>query len=255
MFDLFKSRPRDVKEIRNELLRFIKEQLQRNEGGEGSNITGLYLFFNCSAEERHLYEAAVYNEAPGRFRDEEIQKIADDYAISLPPSWVLEITFGQELPPEAIRCKDLDAALLVSTTGKRVLSKEATAYINVLNGSAEKEKYAISSTRGKFNIGRGASVQTPDGFFRKNFIAFKDSDEKNRAVSRQHAHIEWDPDSGAFFLFADDGGVPPGNKIKVRTTGGAPVKLMTTKLGHRLQEGDQVILGESAVLEFSYLAD
>jgi hypothetical protein len=79
------------------------------------------------------------------------------------------------------------------------------------------------------------------GFFRKNFIAFKDSDEKNRAVSRQHAHIEWDPDSGAFFLFADDGGVPPGNKIKVRTTGGAPVKLMTTKLGHRLQEGDQVI--------------
>jgi hypothetical protein len=33
---------------------------------------------------------------------------------------------------------------------------------------------------------------------------------------------------------------------------GEPWKLQTTQLGYSLKEGDQMILGESAVLEFSY---
>ena len=257
MFDLFKNRPKDVKEIRNAILQFIKEQLQKTEGGEGSSITGLYLFVQCSAEERYLYEAALFYETPDKFKLESVQKIADDYAIALPASWIMEISFSDELPVETIRAKTVDVALLVSTFKNPIVHKDATAYINVLNGEAEKEKYTISSSRGKINIGRGATVQTADGFFRKNTIVFKDSEsnEMNRAVSRQHAHIEYDPAIGSFFLFADEGGVPPNNKIKVRETDGATVKLMTTQIGHRLQEGDQVILGESAVLEFTFLAD
>ena len=256
MFDMFKNRPADVKGIRSALLQFIKEQLQKTEGGEGSNITGLYLFLECSDEEKHLYEAAVYFDAPGKFKEDEVQKIADDFAIALPANWIMEIAFS-EAPAEAIKAKPIDAALLISTYRTPILHKEATAYINVLSGEAQKQQYMISSAGGKINIGRGAKVQTPDGFFRKNVIAFTDSDtnEKNRAVSRQHAHIEWDQVIGAFFLFADEGGVPPNNKIKVRAVGGTPVKLMTTQIGHRLADGDQVILGESAVLEFTFSAE
>ncbi|MEP7109295.1 MAG: FHA domain-containing protein [Ferruginibacter sp.] len=256
MFDLFKNRPKDVKEIRHAILQFIKEQFQKIEGGEGSNITGLYLFIHCNDEERHLYEAALFHNTPGKFKNDEVQKIADDYAIALPVSWAMEISFNKEPVPEATRSKTIDVAILISTSRNPVLHKEATAYINVLNGDAERERYMISSSGGKINIGRGASVQTADGFFRKNFVVFTDSDsnEKNRAVSRQHAHIEWDPVAGSFFLFADEGGIPPKNKIKVRAPGGVPVKLMTTKTGHLLQEGDQVILGESVVLEFTFMA-
>lgn len=55
-------------------------------------------------------------------------------------------------------------------------------------------------------------------------------------------------------LFADDGGVPPRNKVKIRSkTDHNPVKLTFTELGFILNEGDQIILGESAVLEFSYI--
>lgn len=254
MFDLFKNRPKDVKEIRNALLQFIKGQLQKTEGGEGRNITGLYLFIHCDDEERHLYEAAVFYDSPDKFKNEEVQKIADDYAIALPSSWIMEISFNKDLPAEAIHSKTIDAALLISTFRNPLQHENATAYINVLNGEAEKARYVIDSSGGKINIGRGAMVQTPDGFFRKNNIVFIDSEtnEKNRAVSRRHAHIEWDPVTGSFFLFADEGGIPPNNKIKVRATGGTPVKLMATQIGHRLQEGDQVILGESAVLEFTF---
>ena len=56
-------------------------------------------------------------------------------------------------------------------------------------------------------------------------------------------------------LFADEGGVPPRNKIKVRSSKEVnPVKLYSSRVGHRLEEGDQILLGESALLEFSYFA-
>jgi hypothetical protein len=64
MFDYFKQkkddRPLDVKSIRHRLLQFIKEQLQRWEGGEGSQIKSLQLFLAPLPEEIQLYESVVY---------------------------------------------------------------------------------------------------------------------------------------------------------------------------------------------------
>ncbi len=132
----------------------------------------------------------------------------------------------------------------------------AIAYLKVRIGEAEKEEYTISSTTGKIYIGREKKVQTLDGFYRENIIAFPESkNESNKFISRQHAHIEYNPDSGFFLLFADEGGIPPRNKIKIRTANEQnPVKLYTTQIGHQLKEGDQILLGESALLEFSYTA-
>jgi len=182
-----------------------------------------------------------------------VQKIADDFSIELPQNWTMEIVFADSLPAEAVKLPDLDAALFIQTR-KRTLIKSATAYIRVLNGEAEKEEYIITSTSGKVTIGREKKVQTPDGFFRENAIAFPagSNHEGNKFVSRQHAHIEWDNDSGSFLLFADEGGIPPRNKVKLRTEKGELEKLQTMEIGHQLREGDQIILGDSAVLEFSY---
>lgn len=258
MMDLFKQktehRPQDVKMIRDSLLRFIKEQLGKVEGGEGGNIKGLHLFIACTGAEKHLYESAVYAEEEYRFKREEIQKIADDFAIKLPPDWSMEISFLDVIPPEAIKVPNLDAGLFIQTK-KRSIQKTATAYLTVLNGEAEKERYAIRSTDGKINIGREKKVQGGDGFFRINTVAFPGTSnhESNRFVSREHAHIQFDNDTGHFLLFADEGGVPPRNKVKVRSVKEAtPVKLFSTQIGHTLQEGDQIMLGESAILEFSY---
>ncbi len=63
MFDLFKQKGEasapDVKALRQSLLQAIKDQLRRWEGGEGANIKGLQAFLAPSADERHLYEAAL----------------------------------------------------------------------------------------------------------------------------------------------------------------------------------------------------
>lgn len=87
-----------------------------------------------------------------------------------------------------------------------------------------------------------------------NDIAFptESSSKSNKFVSRQHAHIEWNRDAGAFFLYADEGGIPPRNKVKVQTADGGIVRLQSTQVGHQLAEGDQIMLGEGVVLGFGY---
>ncbi|MEO8413320.1 MAG: FHA domain-containing protein [Ginsengibacter sp.] len=254
MFNLFKERPHDVKSIRNILLQFIKERLQRAQGGEGGNIMGIYLFINCSAAEKHLYEAAVFANVPGKFKIEEIQKIADDYAITLSPSFKFDIAFTDTFPPQADLVKDIDAAVFISTKRSGLSNKKNRAFIKVLHGEAEKETYLIDSAGGRINIGREARVRATGNYVRKNAIVFTPI-ERNRSVSRQHAHIEWDADSGSFLIFADEGGIPPNNKMKVRTPEGALIKMQAIEVGHRLQEGDQIILGDMAVLEFTYSED
>jgi hypothetical protein len=257
MFNLFKGdkedRPADVKGIRYELLQFIKQELQKAEGGEGGNIKGLNLYLACPSSEQAMYEAAVYTDKPEIFKDE-VQRIADDYAVNLPESWLMEVIFGQEFPPEAVKSNKLNAAFFIKTS-KNFIKQTASAYLRALSGDTDQKEYNITSDGGKVHIGRDKKAQGDDGFFRTNHIAFpSDSEnESNKYVSRQHAHIEWNNDAGRFMIFADEGGVPPRNKIKIRSEKSEDIiKLSSTHIGHQLQEGDQIILGESAVLEFSY---
>jgi len=254
MFNLTKERPHDVKGIRHILLQSIKEKLQRAQGGEGGNIMGVYLFINCSEAEKHLYEAAVFENNPGKFKIEEVQKIADDYAITLSPSFKFEVTFTNIFPPQADLIHGIDAAIFISTKRSGLTNKKNKAFIKVLNGEAENDTYLIDSGTGRINIGRESRVQAAGNYVRKNVIAFKPV-ERNRSVSRQHGHIEWEADSNSFLVFADEGGIPPNNKMKVRTPEGALIKMQAIEVGHRLQEGDQIILGDMAVLEFTYLAE
>jgi hypothetical protein len=257
IFNLFnsdgKNRPDDVKGVRHTLLQFIKQELQKAEGGEGANIKGLTLYLNCDATDRHMYEAAVYAEQPEIFKDE-IQKIADDFDLGLPDRWTLDVIFDSEVPDEAVTMPNLNAAFFIKTS-KHFIQQKATGYIRVLNGETELHEYTLTSGPDKINIGRDKKAQADDGFFRTNQIAFpsESGDGANKYVSRQHAHIEWNIEAQRFMLFADEGGIPPRNKIKIRADKSENViKLHSTAIGHPLQEGDQVILGESAVLEFSY---
>jgi hypothetical protein len=256
MFNIFSQsndNPTDVKGVRDALLRAVKEELQKAEGGEGRNIKGINLFIAPPANDKHMYESAVYQDEPDRFK-EEIQRIADDFDLGLPDNWILEINFDEEFPPEAVKLNEVNAAIFIRTKD-HVIKRSGDAYLRILNGVAEKPEYHITSQDGKLNIGREKKAQVDGGFFRTNHIAFPGDvgDEANKFISRQHAHIEWNNEKGCFMLFADEGGIPPGNKVKVRSgANGTLSKLHSSQIGHQLEEGDQVILGETAVMEFSY---
>lgn len=261
-FSLFKrsgeKQPWDVKSLREAILRFIKESLQKIEGGEGGHIKELKLFIVADAEDKPIYEGAVYVHDKTLFKNE-VQKIADDFDINLPPDWTLDVEFTEELPAEAKRIPDLDAAFIMNTR-KQVAHNAAsfTAYLRILSGEAEKEEYLIKATDPKLYIGRDKKSVTENGSFRLNQFVFpgESRDESNKYISRQHAHIEWDGESERFMIFADEGGVPPRNKTKIHIAAdGKMIKLNSTQIGHPLSEGDQVILGESAVFLYTTIAN
>jgi hypothetical protein len=94
-------------------------------------------------------------------------------------------------------------------------------FIKILNGEVEQPDYLLSADKGKVNIGRKNKIQVEQGFFRINQIAFpgRSTDESNKFINRQYAQIEWNNDDQCFSIYADEGGVPSGNKIKIKTTG------------------------------------
>ena len=234
---------------------FIKDHLKRAESGEGGSLKGLQLFLDPTPEDRHLYEAAIYYDEPGRFKNEEVQKVADDYAIDLPPGWTMEVVFDK-FPAQAIEAEHIPAALYFATKKHSIASRPRNAQIKVMRGIADQELYKVKAGDIKTTIGREKNARIADGFLRVNTIAFStDEDESNRFVSRQHAHIEWNALEERYFLYADEGGIPPRNKTKVLTADGRQLRLQTMQIGHELQDGDQVVLGESALLLFNYLQD
>jgi hypothetical protein len=256
MFDFLKNKgnpPADIKEIRQQILLFIKEQLKKAEGGEGASIKGLQLYI-AAGEEEHLYESALYTNEPGRFRNEEVQRIADDFAIDLPSGWSFETIFVNELPAGLMKASNMPVALSIVTRKHTSVKKPEGAVLKVLSGQAEQEFYEITPSSGRIYIGRDKHVQDASGFIRDNDIAFPSEagNDGNKYVSRQHAHIEWDKASHGFCLYADEGGIPPRNKLKVQRANGETVRLQTTEIAHRLEPGDRIVLGTSVLLEFDY---
>lgn len=259
MFDFFKKNkgntPLDAKGLRDEILQFIKEELQQLDGGEGKYLKALELFVRVKAEELFSYETALYSAAPEKFQ-EEVQRIADNFALDLPEGWKLTVHYVAEFPEGVIERADLKVGLMFKSSGLPVINAIGlTASLKVITGRAEQEVYRIEAGTGRINIGRESNVQGSDGSFRINTIAFPaEAQESNKYISRQHAHLEWDQQQACFKLYADEGGVPPGNKTKVRVAKDETThKLNSTQIGYTLKQGDQIILADAAVLEFNTL--
>ncbi|SEA40965.1 FHA domain-containing protein [Pedobacter hartonius] len=258
MFDFFKKNNKlDAKGIRDTFLQFIKEELQQLDGGEGSSLAVIAVAVAPAEEERFLYEAALYNGNTEKLQ-EDIQRIADNFALDLPSNWKLTLEFADELPAGMIRTNEIKAGLRLIMSAAGAATADAVvlnARLKILKGKAEQEEYVLHAgdTR-RINMGREARVQAKDGSFRINHIAFPEDPvyETNKYISRQHAHIEWDTAAAAFKLYADEGGLPPGNKTKIRTARDESVyKLNSTQIGYPLKDTDQIILGDVAVLEFT----
>jgi hypothetical protein len=252
IFDQQKKGGADAKSIRDDLIYAIRTRLAGFQGSEGKGLRGLHLYLVPPAAQRAEYEAAVHLGEPGRFQ-KEVERIAADYDLSLPARWEITIEFREALPEEAAPIDGHPAGLWISTQGAAAPAVR-TALVRVLHGEAEQAEYKLDAGTDRITIGREKTVPLPNGFMRENVIAFRgdSSEEANRSVSRQHAHIRYDAGLGQFLLFADAGGLPPQNKTKVKRRGeeGA-IKLQSAEIPHLLRDGDQIILGNAALLQFS----
>jgi hypothetical protein len=112
--------------------------------------------------------------------------------------------------------------------------------LSVARGVAERRSYSFLAHR--IDLGRCAEVRdSRNRLVRTNHVAFTEgSGEVNQSVSRQHAHIAYEPRTGQFRLHDDGSGHGTGIVRDGRT-----VDVPRGSRGVRLQSGDEIVLGEA----------
>jgi hypothetical protein len=73
-----------------------------------------------------------------------VQRIADDYAVNLPESWLMEVIFDARIPAGSVKSNKLDAAFFIKTS-KNFIKQTASAYLRALSGETEQKEYNITS--------------------------------------------------------------------------------------------------------------
>jgi pSer/pThr/pTyr-binding forkhead associated (FHA) protein len=112
--------------------------------------------------------------------------------------------------------------------------------VTVLRGATEQRTYSFVTNR--IDLGRCAEVRdSRNRLIRTNHVAFiEGSVDVNQSVSRQHAHIAYEPSTGHFRLHDDGSGHGTGVLRENRT-----VPVPRGSRGVRLHSGDEIFLGEA----------
>lgn len=131
-------------------------------------------------------------------------------------------------------------------------------------GSLAQDKYILSSEDMKekmitcYNIGAGKFPKIPTGY-RENHIAIDDNPdspmvEKNKFVSRMHAHIGFSDKFGFYFQVEKDGTRLLGKRTRI-FRGEETIECENPEVKIPLQDGDLIELGKAVVLRYKQLKE
>lgn len=133
-------------------------------------------------------------------------------------------------------------------------------------GSLMQEQYILSSDEMKekmisaYNIGAGRFPKVPTGY-RENHIAIDDNPqspfvEKNKYVSRMHAHIGFSDTVGFYLQVEKDGTRLMGKRTRIFRNGEEkPIECDNPQAKIQLENGDLIELGKAVVLRYLLLND
>jgi hypothetical protein len=126
--------------------------------------------------------------------------------------------------------------------GVAVDSQPAPIEIRAVVGVMERWAYSLAAPR--IDVGRGAEVRDErNRLIRTNHVVFTEgAGGVNETVSRTHAHITYEAQTGRFRLH-DDGSEHGTGIIR----GGKTISVLRGTRGVRLQPDDDVVLGEARV--------
>jgi len=237
----------EVAEIRIAVLDEISRKIQRA-GGKALFPYNVVRIVIHSGADAAVFERDFFR----KFFEEEVRnslgkeacRFSDDLRVDIrvegreagdKEDWLRVETVAEELPPSTEE----------PARGRRA------ARLVVVAGASNKPEVLLQKTR--TNIGRPVDVYKAEGLSRRNDLAFADDNPINRTVSREHAHILHDKQTGEYRLF-NDRWYKRGNKSEnncglwiVRDGMGQEVHRDTR--GTRLLPGDEIHLGK-AVLKF-----
>jgi hypothetical protein len=230
--------PKELAEIRFAVL----EEVNRNSYRAGARMVFPFDLVRLSLRGVEEGRAAVFRSSFfQRYLEHEIGGNLRENAVRFPEKLrvAVDVTTGLPLPQEpwmtvAVQSQaEIQAAL-------------APARLTVRTGSANVPELAIGKPR--VYIGREVDVYRNGGLHRRNDLAFAEDSEANRSVSREHAHIDVDKNTGEYRLFNDrwyERGTDCGTRI-VRN--GVSFEVQRDTRGTRLESGDEIHLGRAILI-------
>jgi hypothetical protein len=233
----------EAAEIRIALLDEIRNKIQRA-GGQALfpyNIVRVHI--RASAEDGAVFEHDFFR----RFLDEEVRKTLSKEGSRFPPDVRVEVKAAREAG------KWLRVELLMEdsapVTAEPAPRESGIALLTVAAGIANCSKLPLEKPR--TNIGRLADVYKSQGPSRRNDLVFAEDTPINRTVSREHAHILRDHETGEYRLFNDRwytrAGKGENNCGLWIVRGGMGREVHRDSRGTRLAHGDEIHLGQAVV--------
>jgi hypothetical protein len=227
---------RELLEIRRDILEDIRDAIEP--AGQGRNVFP-YISVSLRIAAMDERQAALFDAAFDTLEGDVRELLAE--AGCTPPA-------GFTLTAAAVE----DAVLASSERPFRIdystqkgpakltAARRPGAMLTVVRGQADAQEYAIQSDR--VNIGRLKEVVgDKDGLRRRNDIAFSDAET---SVSREHAYIRYDSESGRFRLY--DNRSQRGTSV-FRDGRRLEAPRSSTR-GLQLQSGDELHLGEARLV-------
>jgi hypothetical protein len=238
----------EVAEIRIAVLDEVKKKIQRAGGKALFPYNVVRVVICTSAPDATVFERDFFR----RFFEEEVCKSLTRDSCRFPEDLRIEVRVTND------QAADDDKWLRIETLAEEVRPEISDASrtrrgarLIVTAGTPNKTEIPLQKTR--TNIGRLVDVYKAEGLSRRNDLAFAEDNPINRTVSREHAHILHDQQTGEYRLF-NDRWYTRGNKSEnncglwiVRDGMGQEVHRDTR--GTRLLPGDEIHLGK-AVLKF-----
>lgn len=233
----------ELAEIRHAIL----DQIERKSHRSG----GRYLFpYNRvtilirGADEQQA--SALQGDFLRSYFDDEIRKWLDKSEAQHPDGLWIAVEVSGERPPKGEPW--LSVAATFEEPPPPPKPEERIGWLMVLQGSATVSEIALDQPR--TNIGRTEDVYSTQGLSRRNHLAFVEENEISRTVSREHAHVQRDMETGEYRIFNDrfynrDRGEPCSVWI-IRA--GLSQEVHRNTRGVRLQDGDEIHLGRAVLL-------
>ena len=191
-----------------------------------------------------------------KFHDVLITTIIDELGIEFGSIEINSGTISDSGITKIMDCCYLDIQPIMSV---QTISKATVSQVQG-NGSLINECISIDSNEiqglpgQRYNIGSGKHPIMSDNSHRENQIAIDDDSshaefDKNKFVSRAHAHISYDSEHG-FLLYVEHGGTRAAQKRTHIHRGGDKIELNNILIPVPLQDGDYIVLSKYVHLLF-----
>jgi FHA domain len=232
-------RTREILEIRRDVLEDVRDHIQPK--GQGRRLfpynTISIRIAAANREQQELLEAAF----SGDGMEEDVRELLREAECPVPAGLSVSVSAFEDA---ALALSGHPFVAEYSTAKGAVISKlshnaRPHAKLTILRGEADVCEYTIQADR--VNIGRLKEViGDKDGLRRRNDVAFADTET---TVSREHAYIRYDAESGKFRLY--DSSSQRGTSV-FRDGRRFEVPKGVTH-GFQLRSGDEIHVGDARI--------